>query len=202
MFKDLELKNYEMFRAMFDPRKVDKAAQMALNSAVTRGKAEAARQLTARWNLKRADVGRATRVIKASKNAGVATITISGRPLSLTYFGAQWFRGQRVTSRKSSSVRKRPTGRSGVFVDILRGEPTTHKPHAFIATMKSGHIGVFERVPGSRMKSKDKEQIIERKTITIASMFGQPEIMDPTIDHIGQHLDQEFPRLIEVLFGR
>jgi hypothetical protein len=51
------------------------------------------------------------------------------------------------------------------------------------------------------MRGKNKEQIVERKTITMASMFGQPEVMDPTLDRIQESLDNEFPRLIGVLFG-
>jgi hypothetical protein len=201
MFRELELKGYDRLRNMLDPKNVDKAARMATNTAITRGKAEAARAIYARWNMKKSDINRATQALKATAGGRSAMITVKGRPMSLTYFGAKWYRGRSVTTRQRSSLRRRATGRSGVFVDIMRGGDTTHKPHAFIAAMRSGHIGVFERIPGSKMRGKNKEQIVERKTITMASMFGQPEVMDPTLDRIQESLDNEFPRLIGVLFG-
>jgi hypothetical protein len=201
MFRELELKGYDRLRNMLDPKNVDKAARMATNTALTRGKAEAARAIYARWNIKKADINRAVSALKATAGGRNAMITVKGRPMSLTYFGAKWHRGMSVTTRHRSTLRRRATGRSGVFVDIMRGGDTTHKPHAFIAAMRSGHIGVFERIPGSKMRGKNKEQIVERKTITMASMFGQPEVMDPTLDRIQESLDNEFPRLIGVLFG-
>jgi hypothetical protein len=201
MFRELELKGYDRLRNMLDPKNVDKAARMATNTALTRGKAEAARAIYARWNIKKADINRAVSALKATAGGRNAMITVKGRPMLLTYFGAKWHRGMSVTTRQRSTLRRRATGRSGVFVDIMRGGDTTHKPHAFIAAMRSGHIGVFERIPGSKMRGKNKEQIVERKTITMASMFGQPEVMDPTLDRIQESLDNEFPRLIGVLFG-
>lgn len=193
MFRELELKGYDRLRNMLDPKNVNKAASMATNTALTRGKAEAARAIYARWNIKKADINRAVSALKATAGGRTAMITVKGQPMSLTYFGAKWYRGLSVTSRQRSTLRRRATGQSGVFVDIIRGGDTTHKPHAFIAAMRSGHIGVFERMPGSKMRVKNKEQIVEHKTITMANMFGQPEVMDPTLDRIQESLDEEFP---------
>jgi hypothetical protein len=208
MFSDVELKGYYELRRKLDPKVIDTAAKIAMNSAAAGGKAEAARQIYQRWNIKKRDINRALKALKTSRAGGHAIITVKGRPMSLTYFGAKWHRGMSVMTRHKSTLRRRASGRSGVFVDIMRGGQTTHKPHAFIAAVRTKradihHIGVFERIPGSRMLSNpNKEAIVERKLITMASMFGQRTVMDPTIERVEEILDEEFPRLVSVLFGR
>jgi hypothetical protein len=205
----VKLEGYAEIRASLNPAIVDKAARQALNRAVDSGRAEAARQIYAKWNIKKADINRAVKAIKANTNGDLqATIYAKGRPLSLSYFGAQWFRPRSVTTRHKSTLRKRNTGKSGVFVKLLRDGKTTHKPHAFIAAVNTKrsdifHIGVFERIPGSRMKSNpDKEALIERKLISIASMFAQANAWDPTIEKVEETWNREFPRLIGVLFAK
>ena len=60
---------------------------------------------------------------------------------------------------KSAYVATIPKWRRGQ-VPRVRG----HRfPGAFVATMRSGHRGIFRRIPGTRMRGKDKEQIDEVK---------------------------------------
>ncbi len=209
MDAEIRLEGYERMLRIADPKLVTSAAQKALGTAVRDGRATAADAIYKRYNIKKADINRATKAVKARKTADglIASIYAKGRPMSLTYFGAQWFRPRSVTTRHKSTLRKRNTGKSGIYTQIMRGGEVTHKPHAFIAAVStksagSMHTGVFERIKGSHMASNPKkEKLVERKLITMASMFGQKEIFDPTVVRIGDTWNREFPRLIDVLFG-
>ena len=184
-----------------DPGVIDKAARQSLNRAVRDGRATASDRIYKRWNIKKRDINRAVRALKVTRtNDGFqAGISAKGRPLSLAYFGAKQYRPYSTVTRNKTTRRKRRSSRRGVFVQILRGGEVTHKPHAFIASVKTkradvNHIGVFERV------GEKRHPIIERKLITVASMFNQEHVMNPTIERIEKSWNREFPRLVEVLF--
>lgn len=194
----LELKGLDGAAEIFPNSIVSTAAMRSVNRAVDRGRSEATRALYARWNLKKADINRAVKTIKAQKSDHGTTTYLSavGRPISLTYFGAKWFRPRAVVSRQGTQQRKRATGKSGVYYQVLRGGGQEHKPHAFIAKTRSGHFGVFERL------GKGSLPIDERKVITIASMFGQQNIFDPVLTTINQTWEAEFPRQLALLLGQ
>ena len=100
----------------------------------------------------------------------------------------KYYRGTTVQTRKSSRRLKRASGRSGVYVQILRGGAQTHLPHAFMIGLKSGHVGVFERQGKSRLP------IREDRTITVASMFQQEQVYDPAVKVAGKVWADEFTR--------
>jgi len=208
MESKIELEGYEEMRRIGDPRIINTAARYALGRSVLAGRAEAAKKIYETWNIKKRDINRAVRAVKARResNGFSAAVFTKGRPMSLSYFGAKWFRPYSVTTRHKSTLRKGRSGKSGVYAQVMRGGETTHKPSAFMAAVKTKrsdihHIGVFERIPGSHMVSKpEKEALIERKLITMASMFNKPEVMDPTVARIEETWNREFPRLIDVLF--
>ena len=206
---EIRLEGYERMLRIADPKVVNSAASKALGSAVRDGRSTAADGIYRRYNIKKADINRATKAVKARRtNEGyTASIYAKGRPMSLTYFGAKWFRPRSVTTRTKSTLRKRNTGKSGVYTQIMRGGEVTHKPHAFIAAVSTKsdsifHTGVFERLAGSHMRSNPKkEALIERKLITMASMFNRQDIMQPTVERIEQTWNKEFPRLLDILFN-
>lgn len=93
---------------------------------------------------------------------------------ALPYFGAKeaqrFSGGVRIKSRKGVKIQKRTGMGSGVSVQVLRGGRTARFPKAFIATMKSGHIGVFRRIEAQSLKTH-KTMIREIKVVTLATMF-------------------------------
>lgn len=191
---EIKLDGYAQALEMFDSKIVDKSAYRALNRAVSSGRTEASKHIYAKWNIKKRDINRAVRAIKAQRSGGItAFINAKGRPLSLTYFGAKEYAPYATISRAGRKPRQtRNRRRKGVYVTILRGESQTHKPQSFIQSMRSGHVGVFERV------GKSCYLIVERKTITIASMFDQANAMRPTVDAIEDSWRQEFFRQLEL----
>jgi len=208
MDAEIRLEGFDRMLRLADPKLVNEAAKKSLGTAVRDGRATAADGIYKIYNIKKGDINRAVKAVKARKTGDgfSASIFVKGRPMSLSYFGAKWFRPYSVTTRSRSTLRKRRTGKSGVYAQLMRGGEVTHKPHAFMAAVSTKrsdifHIGVFERIPGSRMASNPKkEAIIERKLITMASMFNKPEVMDPTVDRIEEVWNRKFPRLIDVLF--
>ena len=186
---DIQLEGLDEALALFGTKKIDKAQGRSLNLAVRRGRTEASRLIRRHWNIKARDVNqRLTAVAKARPGRLKAEIVSRSRPFSLSYFGAKYYRGTTVQSRTSGRRLKRASGRSGVYVQIFRGGPQTHLPHAFMIGISSGHVGVFER------KGKARLPIREERTITMASMFAQKEVYDPTIKLAGKVWQDEFGR--------
>jgi hypothetical protein len=69
--------------------------------------------------------------------------------------------------------------RNGVKFKILRGGSATRMRHAFIATMPSGHRGVYQRVPGSR-------KIVEVMGIDVPVMFAGKRVKPLVLKRINE----------------
>jgi len=135
------------------PKAGKRSVARSLNKAITMTRTQAARKVSAKRNIL---VGRAKkdmRIQKASPARPVAAIHASGHPI-------------RVIEVKGA---KRQTKR-GVTAKI---EAKT-KPHlfkgAFIATMASGHTGVFVR------KGKERLGIVEKTLPSVSSTMVQDQI--------------------------
>jgi len=108
-----------------------------------------------------------------------AAITISGKGISLSYFNARQFTVNKTLTRGrkdgkavlKTKTRSKAHAFQGVEVEVLKGRKTQLKS-AFMAQMKSGHIGVMHRLAnGKLMKRKNKAAIIEKKVISLTSMI-------------------------------
>lgn len=188
---DIKVDGIDDVMKSLDSRKVTRAARLAINEGARAGRTTASKAIRSHYNIKTAKVNKELRNVKlATLSDLTAILSAKGRPISLTYFGAKWTRGRRVTTGTSSRVTKRASrSGGGVTVRILRGR-TTRLPHAFIATTKAGksdtHTGVFERSGRSRLPIQSKA------TITIASMFSKENVLSKTIKSILDRIDKRF----------
>jgi Prophage minor tail protein Z (GPZ) len=139
-----------------------KAIPRALNKVATTARAEAAREIKAQgYGLKVSLVKKALTIIRAHEGELFVYIRATGRPIPLMAFAA----------------RQVP---SGVSVQVKYGRKVI--PGAFIATMKSGHKGVFMRADGSRHMSRRARRggpqlpIRELFGPSIPSQFGSEAI--------------------------
>lgn len=174
--------------AMFDPKKVERAAANALKKVAQQARTEASSSIRERFNIKKADVDEKIEVKQLNRSEMTATLLITGRGISLTYFGAKERRGARVISRKGIKVLKRqPKGAQGVQVKILKNGKVTSLPNAFMATMKSGHIGVFIR------KGKGRTPIIEKALVSIPTLFQQKTVME----RVEQRINEQWPKVFQ-----
>jgi hypothetical protein len=115
----------------------------ALNRALVSGQTAMVRAVTADTGIAAKNVRREIVLDKANLSRPVAALTIAGKRIPLIAFQA---RGPEPSRGRGKGVSYRlPTGRG-------------HIPNAFIATMMSGHRGVFTRKPGFAKSKRHGEQ--------------------------------------------
>lgn len=164
---------------------VDIALPRALNKMVDQVKTGSARGMRdAGYNLKVSDIKKGLTVIRASSGRLVATVRASGRPIPLVAYGA------RSTAK-------------GVSVSVLHGRKVI--THAFIATMPSGHKGVFIRV-GDQHKKVNRKGGTVWSALPIKELFG-PSVPDGLANKAVQEtlqrlVDEKFPDILRAQFKR
>ena len=151
------------------PRAMPKVMSRALNKTGTSSKAEIVRLIAKRSKLKQKDVKKSIRVKKATYNRWRYDINIWGRGIPLIRFRARE-RKKKVTIKTTlrqamflfykvfrprfglqAVFKKQYTIRRKLgFVTADTGLGRKQYPKAFIATMKSGHRGVFVRTGRGR----------------------------------------------------
>lgn len=206
----VELKGIDEAMALFDPKRIQKAVASALNKTAAKAKTAAISAITDKYNIKKTHLGTTAtgnsriKLQAASIGNQQAIISISGRPISLAYFGARQVvvssKGQiRLTTRDKSRILKRKPGVMGVTVEIIKGKRTPLQG-AFLAAVKAGdsgfHIGVFQRHGRKRLP------IFEKRMITVASMFGSKAVEDVIRKSVIENFDQIFSHELDYFTGR
>jgi hypothetical protein len=172
-------------KAIFDllsaASEVPEATVRALNKMADQVKVSASREIRAAgYGLKAADIKKALKVRRASKDNLTATVVASGRPLPLMQYGA------RQTSK-------------GVSVNVSKGRKVIAE--AFIATMPSGHKGVFVREPGARHKKVGQGKQASWHALPIRELFGPsvPGVLsnDAIQGAIQSLIMEKFPKLLD-----
>lgn len=180
----LRLEGLDRLKRRLDPKKVERAAVSAINRAAKSTLSEASniirnekgwkipkRDLDPRFSIKQARKGELQAVLTPRTTKGKASI-------ALTYFGAKEVRRTKagvLTKQRSkegglvAKRQKRTKAPGGVTVQVLKGGKKAHYPKAFIARMRSGHVGVFRRT--SELDDKGRPKIAEVKVITVKTMF-------------------------------
>lgn len=108
------------------------------------------------YNLKAAEIKKSLKLKRATQGNYTATVTASGRPIPLILYGA------RQTAK-------------GVTVSVLNGRKVI--PGAFIATMPTGHTGVFVLQPGGKHRKFKKAGKTSWHQLPIRELYG-PAIPD------------------------
>jgi hypothetical protein len=139
---------------------IDGAVVRALNRTATTIRAEAARDINEEYpGLKIGAIKDKIDIQRANKITQRAIVSVSGRPIPIVEFAArQTAAGVTV---KVKGTRK-----------LLRG--------AFLATMPSGHIGVFYRrgPPGARVARLPIDQVF---SISLPVAFSNKRVMDAVV---------------------
>lgn len=186
----VRLEGVDKAMRMFDARIVGQAASRSINETVRGVRTAAGKEIRKEWNIKASALVKKLRAKKMARVTDLEGIVEArSASFSLSYFGAKAYSGTMVQTRTMGKRLKRASSRKGVYVQIKRGGGTTHKPKAFMTAVRAGkgggyHIGVFEREGKSRLP------IVERKVITVASMFNQEPVQQVAIKTV----DDTFPR--------
>lgn len=163
-------------------RAFPEARTKALNKTAQRAKTHAGRLVKERYVIKKRDIDKSIRIIRASVGKDEASLRVSGKKVGMSYFN--------VTGGRGSSVE----------VEIVKGQRKVIPP-AFIATMPSGHKGVFlrgviNRNPVKRRKAVPRREIraniwgstelpIDELTgPSLPQMFGQTKVQEKLIDFV------------------
>lgn len=157
------------------------ATVRALNKMADQVKVQSAREVRdAGYTLKVSEIKRAMKVLRAAPGNMRATVVASGKPIPLINYGA------RQTAK-------------GVSVSVLKGRKVI--AGAFIATMPSGHKGVFVREPGAKHKKVGKGSQASWHALPIRELYG-PSIPDGLANKAVQAallslIEDKFPKLLE-----
>jgi hypothetical protein len=124
-------------------REIALSTSRALNKTAITVRAEASKKIRERYNLKARVIKAQMKIYKASPRRLFAQIIATGRRIPLIEFGA--------TAVNPWNIAGRPhrRGGGGVRARVLRAR--TLYRGAFIATMPSGHRGVFTRGENPRL---------------------------------------------------
>lgn len=144
------------------------AARKAGVSAVRKGRAAGSRAIRERKAMKVAHVNKAIDIVyPRDKQTLLWRVKASGAYVPVSAFPHRQTKGpgRDTSSGKFTKAKKVRGGRGGVYVTINKGQRVLIRG-AFIATMKSGHTGVFKR----RDKHK-RLPIREAYTTTVADAF-------------------------------
>lgn len=154
------------------------AVRNAMNRAVTQGRTAGRRAIMANYSYKATAINKTFKIYRATNSNSGAALQSKGRRTPLILMGAR-------QTAKGVSVRVGKTRK------LIKS--------AFIATMKSGHKGVFIRT------TKRSKPIKELWTIGIPEAFGAKPVINATTEKMEQsfykRLEYEFNRLMGVKGG-
>ena len=164
------------------PGGVDKAAKASMSRTVDRLRRDSNQAIRGKYDI--SDEG-----IRAEKNVRVrysfqngvqATVTFSGRKIPLYRFGGAYPK----VPTQDIAAGKKPVMVKGAWTmqyqgmaargHQFKGTGPTQFMDAFVAQMKSGHIGIFERTGGSTSEGSDA--IREIMGSSVAQMVGNQQV--------------------------
>jgi len=213
MFK-IELKGLKEVERMLDPKIYQAAATSTVNKLMAKAKTAAVNEAVNIWNIKKSDLTTTStgkgrlQIQRATWSDMTSTLTITGRPLSLSLFGAKQIMGGSYRAKMGDAIRKgRVTGKmkkagpvpQGVVVQLMKGH-TTFLRKAFMARVKAGdqghHVGVYQRQGRARLP------IFEKRLIKVPSMFVQPRIMQAVEKTVSENTQKIFNHELEFYLNR
>lgn len=158
-----------------------KSTAKAINKALPKIKKAAVDRVNKEYLVTKPNINRTIKVDKAGMTLS-AFIRSKGRPIALTKF--------RVTP-------KRPPKRKGrtVIAQVMRSGGGGAIPNAFIARMRSGHIGAMYR------KGADRYPIGQFHGPSVPSMLGSAKISAFVGDKAEQELQKQMELTLDALIG-
>jgi len=190
----VELKGYKEALGVWDGKPVRKAAVSTLKKVAPSARTTASEEIRRVYNVKKSDLDPRITVRPPQSDDLTAVITISGKGMSLSYFGARQFVVNKVITRGKQGLkvqtRKRSAKFQGVAVEVVKGQKTQLRS-AFMATMKNGHVGVLRR------KGKKRLPITEKSVVSIASMVQNANVEPVVLQKVQDSWEKTFPHELQ-----
>jgi hypothetical protein len=168
------------------PGAVERAEIRAVNRAAKAAKTSLVREILSRYNIKRDRVEETISIFGAGAGHPFASVASRGRPRVLSYFRTR-------PNVESGPPFRRPG--AGVWAQVKKGEGG-NIPHAFLARMRSGHVGVFLR-PGS-----GDYPIDQRSGPSVPQMAGNRDVVVTVEERAMGILDRTFLHEVRRALGR
>lgn len=172
----------ERARVLLDgvPGGIDKAVKAAMSRAVQRTRSGSDKAVREKFDIPSVSDEKKITVRYTYQNGVQATMTFAGHKIPLYKFGGS---SPRVPT-PDIAAGKKPVMVHGEWTMQYQGvQPTGHQftdtaptlfLNAFVATMKNGHTGIFERTGG--MNSDGSDAIQEIMGDSYAQMVGKQEV--------------------------
>ena len=159
------------------PGAIDKVSKKAVREDVKDAKKEATAKIVDRYTIQKGRVGKTMRV----QYHGAGAIFSSRGPVNdLSYF----------KHNPRSVLKHRPTKGQYLYSQVVKGQGGTIA-HAFLARMRSGHVGVFQRA--GHGTSNASLTIYKLAGPSTPQMLGSPTIQS----YMEQHLKTRFSEAME-----
>ena len=161
------------------PGATKKAVSTALRKSLRNAKKEAVMKVRERYTIRKA--GYVSRTIKMKVENMTGILSSKGPVNDLSYF---------KTNPKTVPKRRPPKGKY-LYSQVVKGQGGTIA-HAFLAKMKSGHVGVFQRaghgasnasLPISKLAGPSTPQMLGSPSVTEFIAKKMLERMDKNLEH-------------------
>lgn len=180
---------------------IARACRKAGSTALRDMKSEASKRIRARKRLKPGTVSKALNLVRPKGSADLASATwalaVTGKPVALIAYPHKVVAGSVVTrSRRTGRfTSKGTTTGGGVDVEVNVGKRTLVL-HAFVATMSSGHEGIFRR----RSKARNPiEELLGSRPVDALLHLGEAQ---GVADRGGKSFGEGFVRLLPLEFAK
>lgn len=190
------------------PDGVDKAVKAAMSRTVQRLRSDSNKAIREKYDITDAGIRAEKNVrVRYSYQDGVqATVVFSGHKIPLYRFGGAYPKyptqdiaaGKKPVMVKGVWTRRYP----GVAARGHQFESTNPKQFldAFVARMKSGHVGIFKRTGGSTSEGSDA--IREFMGASVAQMVGNQEVAEKLTRGAYQTFETELDKAVyRILIG-
>ena len=184
------------------PDGVEKAMKAAMSRTVQKVRSGTNKAIQEKYDITDANIRneKNVRVRYTYQNGVQATVTFSGRKIPLYRFGGS---SPKVPTQDVAAGRK-PVMVKGMWTMQYQGVPArghqfkgtgpTQFADAFVAQMKSGHIGIFERTGGSTSEGSDA--IREIMGSSVAQMVGRQEVAQKLTEEAYQTFETELDKAV------
>jgi hypothetical protein len=164
------------------PAKIKTAVRRASIDTIRAVKAEIPRAINARYDIAKSEVRRQMQLRTVSEDGSMRMgLAVTGRPIPVIRFSV-------TPSQPPPQAGVPVSQRTPIRITTLRGQTKTGAPNRFLATMPSGHTGVFRRTKGSKSLP-----ISEVKSVLVPELIRTKAIRTP----IEKRVTDVFVRAIE-----
>jgi hypothetical protein len=157
------------------PLAIEKAMVSSCNKLARSGLTQGKRAITAKYNVTLSAIKDSVYTIPA-KRAGMAGARFFAMIVAAAKKGIPLYRFGALPKRPPRQRGIPIPRRKAVTVQVLKEQGRKIVPHAFVAMMPSGHIGVFHRKAGNVPAKTGHAAIMELYSLSVPIMFKNASI--------------------------